>query len=309
MCIRKYRPGGPDCSSTATPGGPILWKAGIPSVGTSTTAPSLTAPDRPEGLHGYLRTVYNDLAAGVADAEFFWNQMDCRSLATIHDGSPYAEELVRVVKNRFEALGGTVTATEAVAPTDVDMRLMLARIAATEPCVVYFPVFVAAAAHIARQFGEVEGLENAVPVGGSTLMTSSFLERAAASAVSFVFTNPDTSAEAMGPRYPELVRKYTEKYGEGPIHAFHQNAYDGMAVALMAIERVAVKDDGGNTYIGRQALRDALFATQGFDGMGGTISCNEHGDCAGFKFAAYQFVDSDPSTFEIGKNPIKIYPK
>ena len=48
--------------------------------------------------------------------------------------------------------------------------------------------------------------------------------------------------------------------------------------------------------------------------MGGEISCNEYGDCASFKFAAYRFaayrfVASDPSSFEIGKNPVKIYPQ
>ena len=300
---------GPDCSSAGTPGGPILWSAGIPSIGTSTTAPSLTAPDRPEGLHGYLRTIYNDLTSGAADAAYFWNQMKCRTLATIHDGTPYPKQLVRVAKNSFEALGGNVTAAEAVAPTDVDMRPVLTRIAATKPCAVYFPIFVAAAAQIVRQFGEIEGLENATAVGGSALMAPNFLAAAGDAAVNFMITSPDCSANAMGARYPELVRKYKEKYGEGPIQAFHQNAYDGMAVALMGIEKVAVKDDVGNTYIGRQALRDALFATKGFDGMGGKINCNEHGDCAGFKFAAYRFVDSDPSTFEIGTNPIKIYPK
>ena len=300
---------GPDCSSAGTPGGPILWKAGIPSVATSTTAPSLTAADRPEGLHGYMRTVYNDLAAGASDAEYFWNQMGCKSIATIHDGSPYAEQLARVAENRFKELGGTVTAAEAVAPTDVDMRPVLTRIATTKPCAVYFPIFVAAAAQIVRQFGEIRGLEDATPIGGSALLAPGFLEAAGDAAVGFVFTNPDTSPDAMGNRYPELVKKYTEKYGEAPVQAFHQNAYDGMAVALMGIEKVAVQDDAGNTYIGRQALRDALFATKGYDGMGGEITCNEHGDCAGFKFAAYQFVDSDPMTFEIGKNPIKIHPK
>lgn len=299
---------GPDCSSAGTPGGPILWKAGIPSVATSTTAPSLTAADRPEGLHGYMRTIYNDLAAGAADAEYFWNQMSCRSLATIHDGSPYAEQLVRVAENRFKELGGEVTAAEAVAPTDVDMRPVLTRIATTKPCVVYFPIFVAAAAQIVRQFGEIKGLEDTTPIGGSALMAPGFLEAVGDAAVDFVFTNPDTSPDAMGNRYPELVEKYKEKFGEAPIQAFHQNAYDGMAVALMGIEKVAVKDDAGNTYIGRQALRDTLFATKGFDGMGGEITCNEHGDCAGFKFAAYKFVDSDPESFEIGKNPIKIHP-
>ena len=299
---------GPDCSSAATPGAPILWEAGIPSVATSTTAPSLTAPDRPEGLHGFMRTVYNDLAAGVADAEYFWNEMGCTSLATVHDGSPYAEELVRVAESRFRELGGEVTATEAVAPTDTDMRAMLGRIGAAQPCAVYFPIFVAAAAQIVRQFGEIEGLENSTPIGAITLMAPGFLAAAGEAAAGFVFTSPDTSPDAMGRRYPELVEKYREKYGEAPIQAFHQNAYDGMAVALMAIEKVAVKDEAGNTYIGRQALRDALFATEGFEGMGGEMTCNEHGDCAAFKFAAYRFVDPDPATFEIGRNPVRIHP-
>ena len=255
-----------------------------------------------------MRTIYNDLAAGAADAEYFWNEMSCKSLATIHDGSPYAEQLVRVAENRFKELGGEVTSAEAVAPTDVDMRPVLTRIATTKPCVVYFPIFVAAAAQIVRQFPEIKGLEDTTPIGGSALMAPGFLEAAGDTAVDFVFTNPDTSPDAMGNRYPELVKKYKEKYGEAPIQAFHQNAYDGMAVALMGIEKVAVQDDAGNTYIGRQALRDALFATSGFEGMGGSINCNEHGDCAGFKFAAYRFTNSDPETFEIGTNPVKIYP-
>ena len=123
-----------------------------------------------------------------------------------------------------------------------------------------------------------------------------------------MFTNPDTSPEAFGKRYPEFVEKYTSKFGEGPIQAFHANAYDGGAVALMAIEKVAQKDDEGNTYIGRKALRDALFATSGYDGIGGAINCNEHGDCAGFKFGVYEFTDGDPATFKIGSNPKKIFP-
>ena len=74
--------------------------------------------------------------------------MKCKSLATIHDGSPYAEQLVRVAKNRFMELGGKVTAMVAVAPTDVDMPPALTRIAAAKPCVVYFPIFVAARSRI-----------------------------------------------------------------------------------------------------------------------------------------------------------------
>ena len=299
---------GPDCSSAGTPGGPILWKAGIPSVATSTTAPSLTAADRPEGLHGYLRTIYNDLSAGAADAEYFFNEMKCTTMATVHDGSPYAEQLVRVAENRFKELGGKVVAAEAVTPTDVDMRPLLTGIATAKPCVLYFPIFVAAAAQIVRQSAEIKGMEETTIIGGSALMAPGFLEATGDAAVGFRFTNPDASDDAFGERYPELVKKYEEKYGEKPIQAFHANAYDGMAVALMAIEKVAKTDADGNTYIGRKALRDALFATKGYDGIGGEITCNEHGDCAGFKFAVYEFTDGDPSTFEIGTNPKKVHP-
>ena len=299
---------GPDCSSAATPGAPILWNAGIPSVATSTTAPSLTAADRKPGYHGYIRTIYNDLAAGAADADYFYDVLGCRTLATVHDGSPYAEQLVRVAEGRFKEHGGEVVAAEAVAPTDVDMRPLLTGIATTKPCVIYFPIFVAAAAQIARQAPEISGLEDTNVVGGSALMAPGFLEAAGDSAVDFVFTNPDASTDAFGEGYNEFVEKYEDKYGEKPIQAFHANAYDGAVVALMAIEKVAQKDDEGNTYIGRKALRDALFATKGHQGLGGPIDCNEHGDCAGFKFAVYQFVDSDPDSFEIGVNPKKIYP-
>ena len=83
----------------------------------------------------------------------------------------------------------------------------------------------------------------------------------------------------------------------------------GRKILISAIENAAVQGDDGTIYIGRQALRDALFATKGHDGVSGLIECNEHGQCAGFKFAVYQFTDADPSTFEIGTNPEKIYPK
>src|SRR5450631_3999140 len=37
---------GPACSSAATAGAPILWKAGMTDIATATTAPALTAADR-----------------------------------------------------------------------------------------------------------------------------------------------------------------------------------------------------------------------------------------------------------------------
>jgi branched-chain amino acid transport system substrate-binding protein len=146
-------------------------------------------------------------------------------------------------------------------------------------------------------------------MGSSALLAPGFLEAAGEAAVGFEFTNVDTTPAAMGAKYPAFVEAYEAKFGERPIQAFHANAYDGAQILIAAIENVAVQGDNGNTYIGRKALRDALFATKGHEGISGLIECDEHGQCAGFKFAVYRFTDADPATFEIGTNPEKIYPQ
>ena len=103
--------------------------------------------------------------------------------------------------------------------------------------------------------------------------------------------------------------RYKDKYGENPPQAYHAHAYDAGTILLMAIDKVAVTDDKGDTYIGRKALRDALFETSNHVGISGMIDCNEHGDCAGFAFAVYKITNGDPETFEIGTNPMRVYPE
>ena len=149
---------------------PILWKAGLTNVGTATTAPSLTAADRKPDYFGYMRTIYSDSDQGFNDAEWFFNELKCKTLATIHDGSPYASQLAKVAADHFKELGGEVVAEEAVTPTDVDMRPVLTGIGTKKPCVVYFPTFVAATAQIVRQAPEIPDLKDSHMIGGSAVM-------------------------------------------------------------------------------------------------------------------------------------------
>jgi branched-chain amino acid transport system substrate-binding protein len=233
--------------------------------------------------------------------------MHWRTAATIHDGSPYAQQLVAEFKKNFEKLGGKVVAAEAVSPTDVDMRPVLTRIATAKPDVLYAPVFVAAGGQIVRQAKETAGLTKNV-IGGGSMMTKDIITASGDAAKGFRITFPDVSVEAMGKDYPKLVEAYKKMFGEAPIQGFHAQAYDAARLLDMAVKKVAVTDKDGNTYIGRKALRDAVFNAPKFEGMSGPIKCDQYGECGEFKFAAYEFTNSDPSTFDIGKNPKKIYP-
>jgi branched-chain amino acid transport system substrate-binding protein len=298
---------GPACSSAATPGAPILWKAGITDIATATTAPKLTAPDRKPEYDGYMRTVYSDIDQGASDAKYVHDVLKAEKIVTIHDGSPYAQQLATVMGDNFKKLGGTVLSQEAVAPTDVDMHPVLTRIATEKPDVIYAPVFVAAGAQLLRQAKEISGLEKVPLIGSSGEMAPDLIEAARDAVVGYKITYPDVSPEAMGKGYPKFVDEYKTEFGEAPISGYHANAYDGAVMAFKAIEKVAKTDANGTTYIGKKALRDAALSIT-FEGVSGPIACNEHGQCAQFKPAVYEFTNGDPKTFNIGKNPKKIWP-
>ncbi len=299
---------GSNCSSEAVPGAPILWKAGIVTVSPSNTAPKLTAPDRGPTYDGYLRTAHNDKVQGRVAAEFAYKALKLTTAATIHDGSPYAEGLQGVFAETFKKLGGTITAQEAIGPTDTDMKPVLTKIAVGKPGIIYYPIFTSAGGHVTRQVKEVSGLAGVKLMGADGMFSADFLKAAGDGAKGMYLSSPDLSPEALGPAYKVFQDKHQKKYGEKPLSAFHAHAYDAAMVIFAAIEKVAKKDAAGNTYIGRKALRDALFATKNFKGLTGTLTCNKNGDCADPKIAVYQIVSADPAKWDAGKDPKKIYP-
>lgn len=299
---------GSNCSSEAVPGAPILWKAGIVTVSPSNTAPKLTAPDRGPTYDGYLRTAHNDKVQGRVAAEFARKVLKVSKAATIHDGSPYAEGLQGVFVETFKKLGGTITSQEAIGPTDTDMRPVLTKIAVGKPEVIYYPIFIAAGGFITRQAKEVSGLAKVKLVGADGMFSPDFMRAAGDAAVGMYHSSPDLSPEALGPAYKAFLDKHQKKYGEKPLAPFHPHAYDAAMMIFAAIEKVAKKDAAGNTYVGRKALRDALYATKNFKGLTGTLTCDKYGDCADPKIVVYQTSSADPAKWDPGKNPKKIYP-
>jgi branched-chain amino acid transport system substrate-binding protein len=268
---------GTNCSSAGEPASKIASDAGMVLISPSNTAPSLTNPDLTWNP-GYLRSCHNDKVQGAAMAQFAYNELGIRTAATIHDGSPYAEQLQQVFADTFVELGGEITTQEAVNTGDTDMRPVLTKIAATGPEFIYYPIFIAEGGHITTQAKEVSGLEDTILSGADGMISPDFIAAAGEAAEGMYISGPDLAFE--NPLGQAFLQKHREKYGEEPLSAFHAHAYDGTNMLFAAIEKVAVQDDDGTLHIGRQALRDALYATSNFEGITGTLNCNEYGDCA-----------------------------
>lgn len=94
-------------------------------------------------------------------------------------------------------------------------------------------------------------------------------------------TGPDISFA--DETYSKLLIRYKEKFGGSPPAAFHAHAYDATGMLLSAIEAVAKVDSDGTMFIGRQAIRDVLYADVSYHGITGDLVCNENGDCANQK--------------------------
>ncbi len=271
---------GTSCSSAALGvADQILSEAGMPLISPSNTGPDLTAEETHEPF--YLRTAHNDLMQGAAVARFAFEEQGFQSAATIHDGSPYADGLQQAFADEFERLGGTITTQEAVQVGDTDFKPLLTDIAQDEPDLLYFPIFVAEGGLITQQARETPGLENTALAGSDGMFTPDWIEAAGAENAEGVFiSGPDLTAFANPEFYSdEFLPAYEEKFGEAPQSVFHAHSFDAMMMIVAAIEEAAIQNDDGSLTIPRTELKDALFATEGFEGITGTLSCSETGDC------------------------------
>jgi branched-chain amino acid transport system substrate-binding protein len=271
---------GTSCSSAALGvADTILSEQGIALISPSNTGPDLTA----EATHQpfYLRTAHNDLLQGAAVAHFLAQEEGAETLATIHDGSPYADGLQQAAADVFEADGGEVVTQEAVQVGDTDFGPLLTDIAAEEPDALFFPIFVAEGGLITQQARETAGLEDTILAGADGMFTPDWIEAAGAENAEGVFVSgPDLTAFADPDFYEnEFLPAYEEKFGEEPQSVFHAHSFDAVNMLAAAIEEAAIENDDGSLTIPRTALTDALFATDGLEGITGTLSCNELGDC------------------------------
>ena len=115
----------------------------------------------------------------------------------------------------------------------------------------------------------------------------------------------DISMDAPGKGFRRSSRNIRRRSSEGPISNGHASSDAAAVMVFNALERVAKADKAGNLYIGKKALRDAIFAVK-FDGLSGRIACDAYGQYEAFKPGVYEFVSDDPKTFSIGTNPKKV---
>lgn len=296
---------GTSCSGAAEAAAPILTAEGIPLISGSNTSPRLTSDlEGNEGeshQYGYLRVAHNDMYQGRAAAQFAYEELDAQRVVTIHSGDAYTEGLASSFGDWFEnELGGEVVLPTSVNEGDENMRPVLTDAAAEEPDLIFMPLYEAEGGYIAAQIEEFEELDTPdMLMGADALLSETFVE------------NPDTEdmyfagpATPESDAYDEFVQKYEDLEGHGPIQSFHAHAYDSTMLLFDAIERVAVEEDDGTIHIDRAELIEALHDTEDFQGLTGSLTCDEFGDCAEPVIMIVRNTEDTPTITEVRQNQV-----
>ena len=275
---------GPSCSGAAETAIKVISEAGLAMISGSSTAPSLTSMGGERGPYwqpGFLRTAQNDALSGRAAATFAYEVLALRKAATIDDGDPYTQGLAGTFSQAFRELGGEVVLAATVNKGDTNMGPVLAAVAGSGAELLFFPILRPEGDYVVLQAREAEALENITLMTAEGLYLEAFLQSIGEAGIGICMVVP---APPEGGQHDAFVSRYEKKYGEGPATSYYAHTYDAANMLLDALEAVAMEDRDGSLHIGRQALRDTLYATAAYAGLTGSLTCDRYGDCGVARF-------------------------
>lgn len=269
---------GATCSSASETAAKVLTAAGMALISPSSSAASLTSTKSHQ--QGFLRTIQNDKSQAKMVAEFAYAALGARTMATIHDGTPYSQELSEEACAIFKALGGECAASYQL-KGGANPQAALNHIAPFDPEVLYYPLYTTDGVAITKQAAN-SGLENAALISSDGLLSSDFVSQTPNFSEGMYISGPSVLKIE-----PSFYEKYEARYGEKPIAVYAAQAYDAAMMLLDAIE-AAAKTSGRDIYLPRQNVLAALYATREYQGLSGILTCSSQGDCATPNVVIYQ---------------------
>ncbi len=289
---------GTTCSAAAVEAAPLLTGAGLAMISPTNTSPVLTSDlgGNPGEYNneGYYRTSDNDLYQGASVARFLYEERGVTRAAAVHNGDVYTESLARAFADSFTDLGGTVTWLGAVDEDQGDMLPTLTEMAAGSPQALYFPVSRTVGAGVVRGRPDAAGLEDMLLITADALFEDIFLEMEETEGV--FFSGPDNrfrnnENEGTGMHAADVAAEYRERYGHSPETPFWAHTYDAAVLLLEAIGAASHMEDG-KLVVDRSGVREYLDAVSGYEGIIGSITCDEFGDCGVARMVIVEHFDS-----------------
>lgn len=252
---------GPNASSCAIPASEIAESLKTPMISPWSTNPKTTVHAQTGTPKSYvLRGCFTDLFQASVLAKFTLNDLEIKRAAVLFDVASEAPNgQANLYKETFEKLGGTITAFETYTTGDRDFSAQLTKIRASNPDVIFLPVYYTDVPLITQQARRLGITARFV---GSDAWSSPEIVKLGGDALEGAYFCNHYSTQIATPAAKKFMEDYQAKYGQAPddIAAL---SYDSVGFMIKAIEAAGVAD--------REAVRAALASIPSYEGVTGVM--------------------------------------
>jgi branched-chain amino acid transport system substrate-binding protein len=239
---------------------PICQAYKTPMISPSSTNPKVTQ------IGSYIfRVCFIDPFQGTVMAKFAKDTLKLHRVALLTSvSSAYSVGLAKYFKERFLADGGEIVIEQKFTEGDKDFNAQLTAIKAAGVEGIFVPGYYTEAALISKQARE---LEMTIPLFGGDGWEAPELIEIGGTAVEGCYYSTHYSPQVDSPKVKAFVAKFQARYDGKTPDAMAALGYDSAGVMADAIRRAGSTEG--------PAVRDAIAATNGYQGVTGTTTMDK----------------------------------
>ena len=251
---------GPMLSGTMFAAGPIAQQAGVPTLGTSTTAEGIT------DIGNFIfRNAVPESIAIPAAVEKTHKVLGFKKVAIMYSNNNDMQVSVfNTYKDVFAKMGVEVVTIETFADKDTDFSAQLTKIQQLNPDVLAVAALYQEGSLIMKKARDM-GMNMPV-IGNNGFNSPQYMKLAGKAADGSIVGSP-WFPEKQDEKVQNFRKAFKAKYNHEP-DQFAAQAYDGMYLLHAAIEKAGTVTD-------RKKVRDALAAIKDFVGVTGKFAFDE----------------------------------
>ncbi|MBI3638388.1 ABC transporter substrate-binding protein [Candidatus Wolfebacteria bacterium] len=246
------------CSGSVLAIAPIVEKNKIPLISPCASNPTIT------NAGDYIfRNYPSDSFQGKFAAEYIKNNLKYSKVAILYIQNDWGNGLIKVFKDTFTTLGGTVTVEESYLSGTKDLRTQLAKIKSVNPEIIYFAGYPEDTISGLKQIKQM-GIKSEI-FGSDSWTDPDIAAKAGTAAENIKWVNIKT------PSAPESLMKILEaKTGKkGEVPQCSLQSYDAVKLLEMTIKNSNV--------ISGEKIKEQLYKTT-LSGFSGEVAFDENGD-------------------------------
>jgi len=286
---------GPLNSSVAQSQQKVYNDASVVSVSPANTNPALTQganwqTSKARPYKSYFRVVTTDANQGPFAAEYVYDTLGIKKVATVNDGKTYGVGLDATFTAEFKKLGGTVAVAQTATDTTTDYASIVSAIKASGAGLVYYGGEFPAGAPLTKQL-KAAGV-NIPEMGGDGNQDAQYISLAGAAAANGDYATVPGAPMSTLASAKTFIANYAAGGYKSESSVYGGFSYDATWSIIEAVKAV-VSANGGKVPSSADFRSKVVAAEQSvsFSGVTGQVAFDQYGDTVNKLLTMYKVVN------------------